>query len=131
MGIDQIHMDNPIYHTLDSMFPNGLNYDDAIQLCLSIYCTSGILPEVPGEDCTKEAISKAFSQLSTDGVIIHYKSDIAVLYGANFHDFESSGHWVEIIGSIFKQGMAPNIKRVQELLLADGAAGNLEEVGSS
>ena len=34
-------------------FPHGLDYDDAAQLCLTLYCTN-FLPDELSSQCTKE-----------------------------------------------------------------------------
>lgn len=84
-------------------FPEGLEYDDAAQLCLLLYC-SNVLPEALMSQCTKEHLPTVFSQLvKTKFVNLNHISDSA-RYGANLHDPNDRGHWVEVILSIFKIG---------------------------
>ena len=96
-------------------FPAGLNYDDAAQLCLTLYC-SGFLPEPLASQCTKDNLPLIFSRLSADHFIKFTDADTSARYGANFHNPNEQGHWVEIIASIFKIGNTKDSDRSQELI---------------
>ena len=54
--------------------------------------------------CTKENLPIVFAELTTSGFIDVLHITDSVRYGANFHDPNDKGHWVEIIASIFKKG---------------------------
>ncbi|MDO6388464.1 hypothetical protein [Uliginosibacterium sp. 31-12] len=86
-------------------FPSGIQYEDAVQLCLRLFCTTEGLPSFLQEQCTKDNLATIFSNLADSGVVIGFPHT-APLYGANHHNVNEKGHWVEIIASIFK--MAKN-----------------------
>ena len=102
---------------LREQFQDGIQYEDAAQLCLSIYSTGDILPGgVINEDTSMDRIAEAFSDISRQGLIRSYFSYKAVIYGANYHSIEDKGHWIEVQASILKLKTTYDIERVRELL---------------
>lgn len=98
-------------------YPKGMSYDDAAQLCLQLYTTlDGIPKELIEEPMSKERIAELFSSLNRQGIILKETCDTSALYGANFHDRNDKGHWVEVIASIFKKGDTVRTKRGAELV---------------
>lgn len=101
-------------------FPDGLDYDNAAQLCLTLYCSS-FLPDQFASQCTKENLPLIFSKLAADNFIRFTGADTSARYGANFHNPKDQGHWIEIIASIFKIGETKDSARSNILIqqLAD------------
>jgi hypothetical protein len=95
-------------------FPEGLAYDDAVQLCLTLYSFK-VLPDEMMRQCTKENLAVVFADLASTGFVISIQPSTAVLYGANFHDTNEKGHWIEVIASIFKVGNTLNMDRSKVL----------------
>lgn len=92
---------------LIAKFPTGLAYDDAVELCLGLYCCAGLLPNVDlAEPLSKDVIAEAFALFSKQGGIQNYHSAQAISFGANYHNVAEKGHWVEVIASIFKLGVS-------------------------
>ena len=86
---------------IKNSFPKGLTYNEAAQLCIRLFCSVEGLPENIHAECTKENLSKVFSELVQTKFVSNNAIE-APLYGANFHKINSVGHWVEIIASVFK-----------------------------
>ncbi len=84
-------------------FPEGLSYNEAAQLCLRLYSVADCVPEALQSECNKNDLAVLFSGLSESGFLNSDNLE-AVLYGANFHDVNDKGHWIEVIASIFKKG---------------------------
>ena len=82
-------------------FPAGLTYNDAAQLCLRLFCSTDGVPDQLHCECSKENLSKLFSNL-VKSKFVSDEAREAALYGANFHNVISEGHWIEVIASIFK-----------------------------
>jgi len=102
---------------LASRFSQGLLYSDAVQLCLAIYCSAGILPaELIDEELSMDRIAEAFSEISTRGLIREYRSNVAATYGANYHSVEAKGHWIEVQASILKMKLTYDLDRAKALL---------------
>ena len=95
-------------------FPEGLEYDDAAQLCLALYSHAS-LPDDLIFQCTKEKLPSLFSELVSAGFICIPETNIAARYGANFHDPKDKGHWTEVIASIFKIGNTVDQEKSQSL----------------
>jgi hypothetical protein len=76
---------------LKARMPEGMNYSDAAQLCLRLYCTvdgvlKGLLP------LGKETLSDAFSQLSSAGWV----------RGGDVDEIPDPRHWLAAIGAVIK-----------------------------
>ncbi|WP_020407618.1 hypothetical protein [Hahella ganghwensis] len=99
-------------------FPEGMTYNDAAQLCLQLYCSLDGVPEPLHPQCTRDTLSETFAQLAQEGNIKGPALESAY-YGANFHQVEDKGHWLEVIASIFKVGetrdMDAGAKLIQRL----------------
>lgn len=89
---------------LSRVFPNGLAYNDAAQLCLRLYCSLEGIPEQLHVECNKDNLAEVFACLADSGFLTDDPEIHAPLYGASFHAVNEKGHWVEVIASIFKQG---------------------------
>ena len=98
-------------------FRDGIPYEDAVQLCMSIYSFADVLPvRVPKEELSIDGVAEVFSDVSRHGLIKHYLPYKAVLYGANYHSVCDKGHWIEVMASIFKLQTTINMDRVKALL---------------
>ena len=88
---------------LKSRVPDGMDYRCSAQLCLRLYCT---VNGVPNEllPLTKEALGDVFAALARDGWVHEDELIYSVILGAHLHEVTDRGHWVEVIGSIFKKG---------------------------
>jgi len=75
--------------------PDGMNYSDAAQLCLRLYCTVDGVPKqlLP---LSKEVLGDAFAKLGHSGWV-RYE-------GADSPEIADRGHWVEVIAAILKKG---------------------------
>ena len=91
-----------LHEYISQAFPNGLPYNDAAQLCLRLYCTVDDIPQQFQEQCTKDNLAEVFAHLVGVGIITGQPLTAAI-YGANFHDPEDKGHWIEVIASVFKK----------------------------
>ena len=97
-----------------SVFPEGLPYNEAAQLCLHLYCTVDKIPCALHTQCTKDNLALVFSRLADSGFVTG-DALLAARYGANFHAVNEKGHWVEVIASIFKKGDTVDVS-IRELL---------------
>jgi hypothetical protein len=87
-----------------TVFPEGLSYHQAAQLCLHLYCTVDLIPSALHTQCNKDNLALVFSRLVGSGFVANDAQLLAARYGANFHAINEKGHWVEVIASIFKKG---------------------------
>lgn len=98
-------------------FRDGIQYEDAVRLCLAIYSSSNILPiSVQQDDLCMDGIAKAFASVAKLELIKNYASYKATLYGANYHSIEDKGHWIEIQASIMKLKTTYDVELVKTLL---------------
>lgn len=93
-----------------NVFPSGLRYNDAAQLCLHLYCTVEDIPEQFHTQCNKDNLANMFASLAKSGFIKDDGQMWSTLYGANFHAVDEKGHWIEVIASIFKIGSTVNMQ---------------------
>lgn len=101
---------------LSERFENGLDYEDAAELCKGIYSSLNVLPgTVDVAGLSMETIADVFAELSKVGIVKGYASYRAVLYGANYHAVTDKGHWIEIQASILKRGSSYDKDRVRHL----------------
>jgi hypothetical protein len=102
---------------LKQKFAEGIDYNDAVQLCLGLYVAKDIIPKgVEEEECSMDGLSVAFSGLAKLNLVKNYSAYKAVEYGANYHNLTDKGHWVEVLASIFKKGNAPDFQLIEKLL---------------
>ena len=92
---------------IKSLYPSGLEYDLAAQLCIRLYSTAEGIPDCYKESCQKENLASVFSSLTKSGVV-NVTSPAAAKYGANFHSVSDKGHWIEVLASVFKLGDVVN-----------------------
>lgn len=105
-----------IFHYLIQATSNNVTYKELSNLCLTLFCTSNVLPERFEETIIyKEKLAIIFSKIAEEKNIISYPP-IASFYGASFHDTHSIGHWLEIMASVLKLGREPNIEEAKNLL---------------
>jgi hypothetical protein len=98
-------------------FKDGLQYEDAVELCLAIYSCNNILPvQVEQNGLCMNSIAETFANIAKLGLIKNYFSYKATLYGANYHAIEDKGHWIEIQASIFKLKTTYDIDLARKLL---------------
>jgi hypothetical protein len=102
---------------LRDKFRDGIQYEDAAQLCLSLYCASDILfIRAIDEELSMDRIAKAFSEISKQGLVRNYSPYKSIIYGANYHSVEDKGHWIEVQASILKLKTTYDVDRVRILL---------------
>ena len=100
-------------------FRDGIQYEDAAQLCMSLYCASGILPAgMVTEELSMDRIAEAFSEIARLGIIKNYALYKSVMYGANYHSVEDKGHWIEIQASVLKLKRTYDVETVKALVAA-------------
>jgi hypothetical protein len=97
--------------------PGGIRYDDAVQLCLALYTTADLLKGVRIDtELSMDGIADTFADIARLGLIKDYASHKAVPHGAAFHSVNDKGHWVEIMASIFKLKISPDMSKITHLL---------------
>jgi len=102
---------------LSEYFRDGIQYEDAVQLCLAIYSSSDILPLlVQQDDLSMDKIAEAFANIAKLGLIKNYIPYKATFYGATYHAIEDKGHWIETQASIFKLNTTQDLNTVKALL---------------
>ena len=102
---------------LQNKFFNGIPYEDAAQLCLSIYCAKDIFPHgVVDDELSLENIADAFSNIAILGFIKNYSLFKSVTYGANYHSIQDKGHWVEVQASALKLNTTYDLEYVKALI---------------
>jgi hypothetical protein len=104
--------------------PTGLEYFDAAQLCLRLYCVTGCLPEDLQAQASRQGLADAFAELARSGWVKDQESPMRAYFGAHFHAVTDRGHWIEVLASILKKGDVVDIERGEKLarLLADDDA---------
>lgn len=86
-------------------FPEGLSYEDAVQVCLWLHVTLEFCPsDLREEVVQKEDLASVFAELARRGGIRNYRKFESFKYGANFHQITDKGHWLEAIASVYKKG---------------------------
>ena len=88
---------------ISESFENGLQYNDAAQLCLRLFCTVDNVPAKFHAECSKANLSIIFANLSVNGVVLENNSDAAA-YQAESYGITETQHWLAVIDSIFKVG---------------------------
>jgi hypothetical protein len=105
---------------LEKKFPNGINYLDAVNICMGLYVSENCIPsEILDEECTMDKLSITFANLSKLNKIHDYVPYKSVEFGANSHDVSDKGHWIEVLSSILKKGNSPDIDLTLKLLKSD------------
>lgn len=102
---------------LKTKFGNGLDYEDAVHLCLAFYCSADNLPIVlKGQTFSATEIAETFTALARQGYIKNFLPYKAVTFGAHYHALEDIGHWIEVQASLLKLNTEYSSNRVQELI---------------
>lgn len=106
-----------LFDFLREQCQSGIQYEDAVELCLAIYSSSDILPDVvQKDDLSMDTIAEAFAASARLGLIKDYASYKAIPYGANYHLLAEKGHWIEIQASLLKSKTSYDLNRVKTLL---------------
>lgn len=100
---------------IQNKIPEGLQYNEAVQLCLRLYCSLDGLPEELHAECTKDGLADTFSKLVSKGLLNDAPLTPSI-YGANFHPLSEKGHWVEVIASIFKKENTRDLNLGEEVV---------------
>ena len=102
---------------LREKFRDGIQYEDAAQLCLSIYSAKNILPAGSvDEELSMERVAEAFSDIAKLDLVKSYSSYKSVIYGASYHSIEDKGHWIEVQASVLKLNTAYDLERIRTLI---------------
>jgi hypothetical protein len=118
---------HPLASYLQHRLPDGLGYWDATELCLRLYCTAGGVPGFLRSTLTREGLAEAFSELARRGWVHDIGSPRQVLYGAQFHEVNDQGHWIEVMASVFKSTMSVvDFEKGEELARRAGFEGGTE-----
>lgn len=102
---------------LQRHYPSGMNYPDAAQLCLRLYCTADGVPPHMHSELTMQGLANTFAELAQSGWVHQQDSSWRVTFGAHFHEVSDRGHWIEVMASIFKLNPGA-VDRVQGEALA-------------
>ena len=86
---------------INNVFLNGLDYNSAAQLCLTIYCSVNNIPPSLHDECSKEGLANAFAHLCENGFVQDPDLDSAKNC-VSFHKFSDKEHWIEVITSLLK-----------------------------
>lgn len=90
---------------LREFFPNGLTYQEAVQLCIIFFCI--LVPKLPMFALTKEELGEIFvffidrNFISFSQEDIGYISEKLKLHTSDVHDTE---HWIGVCTSILRVG---------------------------
>ena len=107
---------NDFFHYLNQTIPKTIDYMELSNLCLTLYCTTDILPKkFLSLELDKENLSYVFSKLSKEKDILSYPNT-ASFYGASFHNTHDKGHWLEVMASVLKMGNKPDKEKALILL---------------
>ncbi|WP_160114065.1 hypothetical protein [Aquimarina sp. AU119] len=106
-----------LFSYLNQSLPSDIDYRELSNLCLTLFCTTGILPEkFQSLELNKENLAIIFSKIAKEKKLPTYPS-LASLYGASFHKSHDKGHWLEVMASILKLKNEPDIKEAEKLLI--------------
>jgi hypothetical protein len=101
---------------LNQTLPKDLNYRQMSNLCLSLYCSNSILPDkFKSININKENLAVFFSEIAKEKNIPFYPSNSSY-YGASFHNSHNIGHWLEVMASVLKLGIEPDLKEAENIL---------------
>jgi len=102
---------------LEAIFPSGLQYLDAAELCLGFYCFDSKAFNIETEEILdKDHIADCFAQLAQEGKVLNFHPALSVRFGAQYHDSRDKGHWIEVIASIGKLGNKVLPKTIASLI---------------
>lgn len=109
---------NVIATYLIKNFPNGIEYKDAICLCLAMYCRGNVFSDnlLNTIELSQDNIAEAFSCLYCNNLIDNYDSTFSVEYGAFSHNPKDKGHWIEIMSSIMKLAKDYDQEQLSEII---------------
>ncbi|QGK75422.1 hypothetical protein [Flavobacterium sp. SLB02] len=111
------HSAKELFYYLNQSISNNVTYRELSNLCLTLFCTCGILPErFQTTIINKEQLAIIFSKIAKERNIVSYPST-ASFYGASFHDTYGEGHWLEVMASVLKLAREPNIEEAKKLLV--------------
>ncbi|KUJ59228.1 hypothetical protein AR687_24225 [Flavobacteriaceae bacterium CRH] len=103
-----------LFSYLNECLPSNIEYRELSNLCLTLFCTSSILPErFKLISINKENLAIVFSKIAKERRIPSYPA-IASFYGAAFHDSHNVGHWLEVMASVLKLAREPNIRDAEK-----------------
>lgn len=106
-----------LFYYLNESISNNVTYWELSNLCLTLFCTSNILPErFETTIINKEKLALLFSKIAKEKNIVSYPPT-APFYGASFHDTHSEGHWLEVMASVLKLAREPNVEEAKNLLV--------------
>ena len=88
---------------ISESFESGLQYNDAAQLCLRLFCSVDDVPAKYHVECNKDNLSTVFANLSANGLIIK-DDDASQVYKAESYSIKDNYHWLTVIDSIFNVG---------------------------
>lgn len=85
-------MNNQLSSFLRERVPAGLEYDQAVQLCLHIFCRAGVVPIDLAPLTSKEGLADAFSELASEGWVHLSSSNSSKLVS-------DPAHWLAVVKS--------------------------------
>jgi hypothetical protein len=86
-----------LLNALETRFPDGLGYSDAVQLCGWIHLAKNTLPSEEGEFAgDKTEIARVFSALAQMGMIRGEGC-----FETNLHSIMEVKHWIRVIESVY------------------------------
>ena len=95
--------------------PEGIAYDDLVQLCLGLHSYIDGIPADLQPLLNKEGQAKAFAAFVRTRFDENYGATDSAKYGANHHRPIDKGHWIEVMASIYKAGTSFDSEREREI----------------
>jgi len=78
---------------LSILFPQGMHYQEAVEISKTLFCSTSWLPDVLEEELCLDNICEVFAFLSSQGFIIFEKDQ-------NNFEFSTKKYWINIIREI-------------------------------
>src|SRR5580698_7937036 len=104
-----------LHEYIINKYPSGMTYFEAGYLCMWFHCRIEFCPaEFKEIALSKDALASEFAELYKANKILDYSDLFSVFFGASFHSPSDKGHWLEVIGSIYKKGLKLDIDLARE-----------------
>ncbi|MFG0721035.1 hypothetical protein ACF8PU_05040 [Pseudomonas sp. GLN_6] len=102
-----------LYDFVFKKFSSGIQYQEAVDLCLALYCSADWVPEVDPKDVNRKNIAKVFSLLAKGGYI---KPDPFRGELQGDHLITEQEYWDNVISTLFSSDAGYNSDNVKKLL---------------
>jgi len=89
-------------NAIQARFPEGLDYEEARQLCLRLHTTANILPSRHHDTAgDKQELAETFARLARTRFIQAPEPHVKIHQGAHTNAPQTTQHWMEIIMTIY------------------------------